>query len=475
MSYLKVIFSYLFSNLNRQVAAIATDGFSSLYLFLIFFSRIICIVRWFIRTLAMFIDLSFIFKFDILSKRKPVEEGFLNLVLTFIHTVYYLFFLRFTILLYLNSTDKLVWSHLYDMVVRNREQVKLHWWGVRSFRQWWSAPTNHIAIQRVPHQGVTSWFSQLKCFIIFSRLKIHRSAKLLFYPHLEEKLRIKCLLVCYLFEALMVLIYAYYLVLLLYFDLKGSIKKLLHEQANIVQWASVPIVYLVNLQTAYYTYSSVLLVELLLYLVCHIYIDQYRIVNSDLEMVKTAMFKTGNPSSLLASLNRFTSAYRTAHSRLTVFILRLNSCLISKVIAYYLHYYLPYHSNRMVSIHFDKYTLAVTFNSYWFMVFMGLFLLFITFLVARVNGEISRSGRLLSAIFARRSLLAEVNSVSNAESFSVIGHREALKLSSYFELVWREEKQLAFTTGQSNTAMSWRFIYEVLKNGENKIYFFLIF
>ena len=170
-------------------------------------------------------------------------------------------------------------------------------------------------------------------------------------------------------------------------------------------------------------------------------------------------------------LSRSMQNYRTAHSRLTVFILQFNKSIVSPVIAFYLHYYMPFHAYRFVATYYERpqLTLAFVRQSRFFSTFMWLFLLVITLLTAKVNSRISSSGRTLGAIFARKGVLAvkmqrrpSTNWTAGGQPLkSVWGLREALKLASYYELVWRSERELAFTAGQTDQSMNWRFILEV--------------
>ncbi len=88
----------------------------------------------------------------------------------------------------------------------------------------------------------------------------------------------------------------------------------------------------------------------------------------------------------------------------------------------------------------------------------------ITLVVANVNAKICASGQILGSIFARKGVLAlqrrklSVNWVGNIES---IWGRETLKLSTYYEMIWRNEKELAFTAGQMNKPMNFKFIFDV--------------
>ena len=473
--YLKLLFRYLFSNLTRQVVAISSNSYFPYYFSLILLSRAICVVRWHVRMLATYVSqLSFLFAYDPLNRPKSYETSVRSKVLTFTGSCYFLFLLLFTGLVYRN-TDKIVWSHLYDLVVRNREQVSFCWW--RSSGEW----SNRRDSRSISYQKISTWLNRLKTFPFYTQLKVLQSAKLLHYPKLAERLRLRAVRICFVFELLMVAIYFYYLNIL-YFDLVGQLRKL-GKPMTIAQLITTALAYLSIMHTAFYTYAGLLLVELVLYLVCTVYAGQYQNLNRDLEKLKISMLKNANDSSFqslsskdffLQNLNRSTAVYRSVHTRLTVFILRFNGSLVSKVIAYYLHYYLPYHSYRLVYIYFQQRSLplAIAINSYWFLLFMWLFLMIITLGVARTNSEIGRSGRALSALFARKGLLSlKIGSFQRRQSYyysakeseasGTIGHREALKLSTYFEMIWREEKQLAFTAGQTDTAMNWRFIFEV--------------
>ncbi len=472
--YLRMLFHYLFGNLTRRVAAISSNAYFPAYFSLILLSIGSCAARWLVRKLATIFRedplLAFIFSYDVLNKPKAFETDLRNKVLIFGGTGYYTFFTLLNVLVYRN-TDKVVWSHLYDLVVRNREQVSFGWWRRRS-----SESLNRRDSSRSLSSQISIWLNRLKTFPLYPRLKLLQSEKpLLHYPKLGKGLRLRAVRICLAFEVLMVLIYFYYLNIL-YFDLVGELRQ--RPRMTFAQAVTTAAAYLGILHAAFYTYAALHLVELVLALVGALYADQYRALNGDIEQVKAILSKANSEktrSSICNTLHRSTAAYRAAHTRLTVFILRLNDALVSPVIAYYLHYYLPYHSYNTVYIYTNTrwLSLADAINQYWFLAFMWLFLVAIALVAARVSGAISRSGRTLSAIFARKGLLLAMKtnsdkkrrqsyySAKQSEASGTIGHREALKLATYFEMIWREEKQLAFTAGQTDTAMNWKFISEV--------------
>ena len=298
------------------------------------------------------------------------------------------------------------------------------------------------------------------------------SSSLAHYPNLSEKLCIKIAQIVLLFETLNTVNYAYR-VYSIFAHTFGIMKK--HKSAlTVPQIIFAAVQYLTHIHKAFYTYMMLYLVELILYLVFLIYSAQYRLVNGELKKAKDRLTSEGQDHhKRINSLNlsRSIRSYRTTHNRLTVFILQFNKSIVSKVIAFYLHYYMPFHTYRFVATYYERpqLTLAFVRQSRYFSAFMWLFLLVITLLTAKVNSRIASSGRTLGAIFARKGVLAvkmqrrsSTNWTAGGQPLkSVWGLREALKLASYYELVWRSERELAFTAGQTDKSMNWMFIFEV--------------
>lgn len=446
----QVIFHLLFGNLHRQLVTITGSGLSKLHLLLIFQSSVQYIGRTFAILVSLYYKRPIYYEYDVMNRKVYLHGRIKHKSLTFLVFFLVAFSMRLFYILYFNA-DQLVWSHLYDLAARNRKQLYL---------QLWSSASDQTSNQ--------SWFSQFKTYF-WPRLKVLKSAKLLLYPNLNENLRIKCALIYYVLEVLTTVTFVLYVN---FFFL--HMYNILSEQEQSLTFAQLlfaVVQFLTNIHCVFITYSLFFLIELILFLVCTVYVVLYREVNSNLKKVKIKLLTAKGLHHLNSlSISQATSAYRAAHSRLTVFILRYNSSIISKIIAAFLHYYLPYHAYRTVFIHFrrrdmpsnllrnDSFSLAIS----WF------FLMVLTFFLAKVNKKICSSGQTLGTIFARKGVLAaEIRSkqarrgwVNNLE---LIWGNEALKLASYYQMIWRSgnDKELAFTAGQMNTAMSWKFIVEV--------------
>ncbi len=155
------------------------------------------------------------------------------------------------------------------------------------------------------------------------------------------------------------------------------------------------------------------------------------------------------------NLLKATKNYRTAHSRLTYFILIFNDSTVSQIISYYLHYIVPLQAFSNVSIYFGRHKMSLfdLFSECLFVSVFWLLLGMITYFTVAVNSKIASSGATVGAILARRKGIQRHNSHTWSH--------ELFKLSTYYELVWRTEKELAFTTGLNNSTMNWQYILEV--------------
>lgn len=129
----------------------------------------------------------------------------------------------------------------------------------------------------------------------------------------------------------------------------------------------------------------------------------------------------------------------------------------------YLTYILPAHAYSTVLVYFqgDYLPAALRKQIILGLIVLWFFLIGITFFVARVNKEVASCGPTLGRLFAAKGVFESrkpsSNWVSSSRSFWV---REGLKLSSYYEMIWRAEKELAFTVGQVAT-LNWKFIGDV--------------
>lgn len=453
MYNMKQILQALFSLLYRQVEIIHGNGLSPTFLTLscLTYSTFLC--RSLTISFCMSHNISAYFEFDVRSRsyykpafrhhyRYPLFSSFCSL---FEVHLFYLFYLR---------RDKHIWTHLYDLVVRNRVQISLQLWS-----------TNMPAVDN-------SWFRKILLFRPHLAV-VPSSAKLLFYPNLEEKVRTRCVLVHFAFEVL--------LMLTLFSFLKSTFISLFNVAAvkqsfTVAQMVFFVCILLYKLMYNCLYYVMCYLVIGTLYLVCHVYVNQYQMLTQKIaKVVKVKLGSKGaaaHASLSLPQMCRAVSAYRSAHSHLSVFILRYNSSIVAPIIAAFLNYELPALAYFTVFLYFQQHTLSrshsFTFNSRLRNISVNfIFLSVITMFVAKVNKNICRSGPILGAIFARSGLLVaarrrrrEVSSreVKQAES---AWSREALKLSAYYEMIWRSEKELAFTAGQMNTTMNRKFVMDV--------------
>ena len=440
---------FLFSNLRRQVTIIAgNSGLSPKYLLLLLFTEVMCQGRRYASIASLYYDKPLYFEYDLVGKRAYYSGKRKNKAYTAFYIFYYIFFLKLFCSLYF-STDKRVWSHLYDLVVRNQKQVLFKWKQSRS---------------RKSSDNSFSWLNIFRPS--WWKTAVPSSSSLAHYPNLSEKLRIKIAQIVLLFETLNTVNYAYR-VYSIFAHTFGIMKK--HKSTlTVPQILFAAVQYLTHIHKAFYNYMMLYLVELILYLVFLIYSAHYRLTNNELKKVKVRLIIEGDHKRINSlNLSRSIQNYRTAHNRLTVFILQFNKSIISPVIAFYLHYYMPFHAYRFVATYYQRreLTLAIVRQSYFFSAIMWLFLITITFLTTKVNGRIASSGRTLGSIFARKGVLAKmqrrlpINWTAGFQLESIWG-REALKLASYYELVWRSERELAFTAGQTDKSMNWMFIFE---------------
>ncbi len=364
---------------------------------------------------------------------------------------FYLFFVtlltaRFFCFLCLN-VDKVVWEHLFDLIIRNKGQVK---WQLKLKKD----------NQRTTSDG---WFSRFIA-IFCLRFTVHTSSKLKYYPFLEQILRIWCLLVYYIFELITILFLSYIAGLFVnYISIVGSFWQWL----NGVQQLFYIVVSFTLCLYSYFIYVLHLLAPLILYLVCCIYAIQYRKANRKLTVLlgKLKNAEKGADDYITQSARKF----RTSHTRLTAFVLRYNNSIVSKIIAYYLHYVLPFHiytTGYRVSEQSNLLQKTVIYNvllmtTVWF------FLLVLPVVVPKVNNEICKSGPTLGAIFAKKGVLVSVKKrrpLSNtwvARDSETSWSREAIKLATCYEMIWRVDNQLTFTAGQMGPTMNWSFIWKL--------------
>ena len=448
MPSLKGIIQSAFSILSCQVANIHAKNNRRLLFPLIF---LLVFPFYFARELAFilcaYFRLSAYFELDLVYGKKYQNTEYLQFqIINFIICLFSsVFDVRLFGLLFF-TPSALVWSHLYDLVVRNREQASLQWWQVPH-----SYNNNGI-------NGNSWWISKLKHF----RPNLSLLSRLQLYPHLEQSLRLKCLRIYATFEVvttitLQYLAYRYYFKGSIFCSDCSTLQKSLYYHASKVN------------STLYHCgyYAMYFLVELATYLLCTVYSAQYRALNGQLKkVINTPVHSLAHSP---VQLSRATAAYRTGHTGLTTFILHFNDSTISKIIAYYIHYHVPFHTFKSVQYYAQRrqYSPGELLHQTFVMSFYALLLLVITFFTARVNAQITASAPTLGSLLARRGVQeARGRRRKKAKCLQVEGstwQREILKLSTYYELVWRTEKMLAFTAGPGNTVLDWKFLSEVCR------------
>ncbi len=434
VTFTKSLICFLFSNLHRQVVIISSEsGLSLIYQFLIIFAYILELAHHLVVSTALYYDFPAYFEIDVLYGALFYQTGaFRGRNFNFFFCLEALITWRLFILLYINS-DPVVWSHLHDLV-RNQAKVRLK-----------------------------LWKSQGKLFKLRSfslKLEVaHKSSKRKYYSSLRVALRTHCALVCFACELFTTISLIFYNLSFFFILLSTSVNVLkVQHSFTVAQLLFTVVMILQIVPIIYIVLVMYFLVALTLYLVCHVYLDQYRVVNRKLSLAKVKEIKY--------NLNLITSNYRHSHSRLTAFILRYNSSTVSHIIATYLNLVVPVYALSPVLVYFQRSSLPDSFvrNLSLGLVINCLVLIVLTLAVARVNAEICRSGQTLGSILAKKGIKTKVrkrcNWVENSSS-SFFDFKEALKLSTYYELIWRSEKELAFTAGKMNKPMNFKFIYEV--------------
>ncbi len=448
------------ANNSRQ-----NDTHLSLHLFRAFFSLALLVStgRDLAGTFAVYFHLPEYFKLDYAFDETYFEsEDYtprLVIVVTLIGSFATLFDGRLFELLYFRP-DRVVWLALYDLMVRNREQLKMRLWlkSNQSSQSSWLGLGGERLLKMIPS------------FQVFPKTQenSHSSPPLLYYPKLKEGDRLRCLFVLALFE-LTVATKVYRNLLNIvghYLVVRGGYTAVQLHFLNVVLLSAL----LFDFVSSTARYLTALSIGLL----CSVCDKEYREVNQNLEKIKNSLSKLYSLNTF--ELRRATTAYRTAHTRLTAFILRFNESTVSQVISYYIHYVIPLHAlvSEFTIFKWQKSEISgvKTVNGRLRdslivdpLTYLDLWLLFLatTFLTARLNARISSSGPTLATILAKRSLLTSKRCAKKcARRFQcALWNRELLKLANYYELVWRSEKPLAFTAGRLNATMDWKYVFEV--------------
>ena len=481
MKYNGKVVNFLFSHLHHQVVTIASgSGLSSPYRRLVTLCCYLFEAQYLLAIFCFFTDISAYFELDVIN-RKHYRAPFPGQRVTILLALFSLLssFRLFRLLYY--HADRLAWSHLHDLVVGNRAGLSLKWaWQQRS-----SGSSSRKSTADNCHliQWTCSHLLSLLS-VLPPKLVVMLSNQLKHYPTLEKGMRIRLALVTAAYELLMSILFLFSIASSL-----GIFKFISREIITIQQLSFALTSLFATFMWRYVETMLYLLVPLLLYLVGCIYGAEYRQLNDELVRVKAMLKKEVERGQLLvplaqhhhhrpqqqqqplSSLNliRTTSAYRQAHARLTVFLLRLNESTISPIIAYYLHYNTPFHTNFASILIFHPNTLRQIISACLPYLSRMFFLGAITLVVARLNHKIALSGHSLATILARKGMLTTVGKSGLqqqqthrwAHKVNTVWCREQLKLSAYYEMIWRSEKELAFTVGKMGAPMNWKFVSEV--------------
>ena len=440
MKFFKRILYHLFNTLHRQVVTCHQGGLSLFFLLIYALAYLLYIGRNLAVSVSLYYNITDYFEIDVISREVLYKQANGSKYLTSFFVAFSTLFSSNLFGLLYVTPDRKVWSHLHDIVVRNREQANF---------QWWQQSTE------VNEKPVSQWA------LFNSGLKISRSSKLLHYPFLKKKFRARCILICYIFEFLTTinLLFNDILPILHVYTTIAGLSLNFSQILYLIVIFSGSILY-INITTIMYLFAI-----LIIFLVCHIYSAQYQRVNIKLTKAKVKLMKaTYNQKLNSLQLSQVGNAYRSMHCRLTIFILHYNNITVSKIVAYYLHYVMPYHSYCLMLLYFQRNHIPLNLVKIYVIVLVVLllFLMVITINVAKVNKKICSSGQTLGTIFAKMGVLsAGKRRCSWVNNFESIWSHEALKLSTYYEMIWRTNNELAFTAGQLDTPLNWKFILDV--------------
>lgn len=458
MGYLSVI-KFSFNILNRHVVTINSNNRLTTFRLLFMLVYFLYLCRRILMISCMHFRIHAYFEIDVSKKEYYTSidyypVNFTRLILGVFSSI---FDVRLFTLFYLKA-DKQVWSHLYDLVVCNKKQFSL---------QLWRSPQNDSLIK----QNRSKLIRMMVQFCPSLQLSTS-SPQLLHYPFLKQPVRLWCLQVYYAAELVTTFTVAHYA-----FHYYLSSENL--EHYSVVQKLAYLIFYWISdcLYDCIF-YIMYFLVEITLYLVCHVYTDQYRRVNSELEKIKNRLGRSKNHVNSF-QLSTAAKTYRISHTRLTAFILHYNDSTVSKLIAYFIHYLMPFHAFVSVCMYVRMHKLQKTSTVIHSIIVHCLYLLLllvITLFTAKVNSKIANSGSTVGTILARKGVLVAQQRSSNwISSLDAVWRREVFKLSFYYEMVWREQKELAFTAGLMNKTMNWSYLSEVSAFFKKKFCFYFIF
>lgn len=450
----KNIIIALFSIIYRETVQLQGKGHSTQYKLLVFTLNLYVLITFLVNSICVYYDTPAYFNYDVLGASIQ-ETTTQNKSFFFVDCIIPLLFMRGIFIWYFNK-HPFVYKHFYDLIVRNRDQLVFKLWAQPS---------------RNDRQRVQNWFTrQVKLFSPHLKV-VPSSAKLHYYPDLAQKERFTVLFITSFSEA-------YTTILQLFFIIShflNTYKKIVDSKAFTTGQLFVFLLYnFLSRLSAYLLNILYFILPITVYLVSYIYVRQYRKVNWKLHQSKVKWCTDDHHlhhhlNSLMIS--RAANAYRTTHSRLTVFILRYNSSIISKCMSAYM-YTMPVQAYQSVFLYNQMRNLPLIYLLHHFSAVFFRWFFFIIFisLIAKVNNVIDSKGKHLGAIFARKGILAHgfgrrrVHWVNNSEA---IWHREGIKLATYYEMVWRSENELAFTAGQ-RWVVNWKFIADVSLIGDKK-------
>src|SRR5699024_2560712 len=127
----------LFDTLHRQVATIHSGNGSRLLPLCWLLMFLLTLGRSLAVSICLYYNIAAYFEVDLVSKRIFYQSSLRSQYLPNFFVLFIKFFsARLFSLLYVN-VDKVVWSHLYDLVVRNSEQVCLKLWTPKRGNQNW--------------------------------------------------------------------------------------------------------------------------------------------------------------------------------------------------------------------------------------------------------------------------------------------------------------------------------------------------
>ncbi|KAH9405186.1 hypothetical protein TYRP_001027 [Tyrophagus putrescentiae] len=126
MPHFQAILKAMFSNLRRQVVTIDGGGLSPFFLRLIIVDYGLILLRNTVVSICLHYSIDGYFELDETSRR-----NFYQTPLRHKHIEYFLpvfsFLLLESLLSAVPHAGQKVWSHMYDLVVRNRDQVQVQW------------------------------------------------------------------------------------------------------------------------------------------------------------------------------------------------------------------------------------------------------------------------------------------------------------------------------------------------------------